>query len=228
MTTKGDRIKELRKRMKLTQAEFADRLGDVTRGAVGNWEHDQGIKMENLASIARKFSCSVDWLATGAGELTLGDVSSVMIPVEQVRIVGEVQAGAFRNAWEYQPEDQYSVFSPKSTRYNGIDKFGLKVVGPSMNKVYPNGTILICATLYELAETEFIHNKRYVVVCTDAHGDKEATVKELQIAEDGTKWLWPHSTDPNHQTPVVYPTPDAAEVTCELYARVLRAILPEE
>lgn len=66
MKTIGERIQYVRKLAGLTQAEFAQRL-TVSRGAVGNWERDQGITLENLSSIARTFGISFNWLATSTG-----------------------------------------------------------------------------------------------------------------------------------------------------------------
>lgn len=66
----GKRIRKLRMEVLdiATQQEFADKLGGVTRGAVGNWERGQGIKRENLQRIAKVFRVSFEWLATGNGE----------------------------------------------------------------------------------------------------------------------------------------------------------------
>jgi transcriptional regulator with XRE-family HTH domain len=51
---------------KLSQEAFAERLG-VTRGAVGNWELDKGIKRENLSLIVRTFLVDMNWLSEGIG-----------------------------------------------------------------------------------------------------------------------------------------------------------------
>ncbi|NBJ13226.1 XRE family transcriptional regulator [Microvirga arsenatis] len=67
METTGGRIRHLRARvLGLTQEEFAQQL-QVTRGAVGNWERDQGIKNDNIVRIADRFGVSVDWLVNGRG-----------------------------------------------------------------------------------------------------------------------------------------------------------------
>lgn len=66
----GRRIVKLRKELNLdSQQVFADQLGNVTRGAVGNWERGAGIKRENLQRIAKVFGVSFDWLATGRGSM---------------------------------------------------------------------------------------------------------------------------------------------------------------
>lgn len=63
----GKRLRSLREDRKLTQAQFASRLG-VTRGAVGNWERGLGIKFENIQTVATTFRVSVEWLASGKGQ----------------------------------------------------------------------------------------------------------------------------------------------------------------
>ena len=74
MDTIGKRIKHLRHAVfGQTQEEFAAALkphvdGGITRGAIGNWERDQGIKTENLTMIARVTGAPLDWLANGRGK----------------------------------------------------------------------------------------------------------------------------------------------------------------
>lgn len=66
MDTIGKRIRALRQKLDLTQEEFAAFLGgSVTRGAVGNWERDQGIKRANISLVAEKTNTSFDWIANG-------------------------------------------------------------------------------------------------------------------------------------------------------------------
>lgn len=69
MSTKGARIRQVRKKLQLSQEEFAGLLGGITRGAVGNWERDQGIKEENVELISEKTGVSFEWLATGRGDM---------------------------------------------------------------------------------------------------------------------------------------------------------------
>ena len=51
----ASRIKQLRTEKQLTQEGFAKRLGDVTRGAVGNGERGLGIKRDNRAARAEAY-----------------------------------------------------------------------------------------------------------------------------------------------------------------------------
>lgn len=64
-----DRIKEVRKSEKLTQQEFADRLG-VKQNTVASYEMGRiGISDAVVTSICREFSVSDVWLRTGQGEM---------------------------------------------------------------------------------------------------------------------------------------------------------------
>lgn len=64
-----DRIKSLRKSLKLTQQEFADRIG-IKRNTVGLYEIGQsGISDTVIKSICREFNVDETWLRTGEGEM---------------------------------------------------------------------------------------------------------------------------------------------------------------
>ena len=67
----NERIKELRKRLNLTQQEFADRLS-IKRGAVANYEVGRNTPSDSvIALICREFNVSEHWLREGEGEMFL-------------------------------------------------------------------------------------------------------------------------------------------------------------
>lgn len=51
-----------------SQLAFAEFLGGVSRGAVGNWERGLDISLDNLTLITNKAKVPFDWLAFGRGE----------------------------------------------------------------------------------------------------------------------------------------------------------------
>lgn len=65
----NERIKELRKELKLTQREFAERLG-VSRDTIANIEGGR-IDLKDIftLSICREFNVNETWLRTGEGEM---------------------------------------------------------------------------------------------------------------------------------------------------------------
>lgn len=62
-----DRIKKIRKHFKLTQQEFADRIG-LKRNSVANYEIGRNTPMEPIInSICKEFGVNEVWLRTGEG-----------------------------------------------------------------------------------------------------------------------------------------------------------------
>lgn len=84
----GERIKELRKALKMTQQKFADRL-NVQRGSIASYETGR-ISPSNAAIslICKELNVSEDWLRNGNGDM--------FIPMtrdeEIASFIGSVQA----------------------------------------------------------------------------------------------------------------------------------------
>lgn len=80
------RMRIARKHVGVSQRELAEHLG-VSRGAVANWESDNGTfpATERLQSIALVTGVSFEWLATGRGQVThdgvLGEVPAAAMEV---------------------------------------------------------------------------------------------------------------------------------------------------
>lgn len=67
--TIGERVKELRKQVNLTQQAFADRL-NLKRNTVGSYEVNV-VEPSNrtISDICREFNVNETWLRTGEGEM---------------------------------------------------------------------------------------------------------------------------------------------------------------
>ena len=64
-----NRIRELRKELGLTQAEFGERLG-IKANTVGNYETGLRVPSDAIIfSICREFDVNEDWLRTGSGDM---------------------------------------------------------------------------------------------------------------------------------------------------------------
>lgn len=63
----NNRIKQLRKKLNLTQQEFANRLG-LKRNSVANYETGRNTPIDPIiTSICREFNVNEDWLRNGTG-----------------------------------------------------------------------------------------------------------------------------------------------------------------
>lgn len=72
--TIGERVKVVRKETKLSQEEFAHKLGFDTRGAIANLELGRTEAPDKLLSlISNIFGVREEWLRTGEGEMRLGE-----------------------------------------------------------------------------------------------------------------------------------------------------------
>lgn len=181
----GDKIKKLRKDMKITQQELADRIG-VVQSTIGMMESGRKIGSHlTLNKLADFFGVSLDYLLkedNDKEEFETIDISTQFIPVP---IVGEIRAG--------QPilaEDNIQGYIPvlKSGLKLDGEYFALKVKGDSMNLEFNEGSTLI------VEKTPCIENGQIGVVRIDG---LEATVKKI-VLNDEMITLIPMSSNPIH------------------------------
>lgn len=65
----NERIKQIRKKMELTQQEFADKLG-IARNNIAGYETNKRCPSDAVVSlICTKFGVNEDWIRTGEGEM---------------------------------------------------------------------------------------------------------------------------------------------------------------
>jgi len=188
-----EKIRRMRKARGLTQAEFAEILG-VSQSAISKWERGEDEPrpdfLRALAEMAGESMESFAFYDTGGS-----------IPLTVIVVVGSVAAGVWQEATEWVADDRYTLSVPAVSDYMATPLFGLEVKGRSMDKVFPEGAILICAKFFDLNEQPQAGD--YVVVHRTARdGTVEATVKEFEVDRDGRAWAWPRSTEPEFQQPL--------------------------
>lgn len=201
------RIKALRHRLGMNQTEFGKRIG-VDQSTVGRYERgEQKPKAEATAMLAELAGQTV-------GEfLGLRPILNREVIVRTFPVVGERQAGVWRESVEWDPEDQYEVPAPvMGPGMPGFPLRGYVVRGTSMNRIYPDGTLVFVASTIANGISPKNGN-RVLVSRRNRDGLYEATLKEYVVDESGNKWLWPRSFDPEFQAPVPYKNTTTEEVT---------------
>ncbi|EKZ6360731.1 TPA: S24 family peptidase [Klebsiella aerogenes] len=190
METVGQRIKRLRERLKLSQAELAEKCGWGYQSRIGNYERDtRSISVEDAVVLASALNVS-------PGELLFGtpDNADFISPGQRsVPVVSYIQAGMFAEA--------DSVLSPEgieeSISFDGPASnlvFALRIKGDSMEPEFKEGdTVIIDPAVYP-------HPGEFVVA---KNGQHEATFKKYRSKADGGFELVPLNQD--------YPTLDSAK-----------------
>ncbi|RWO20704.1 S24 family peptidase [Mesorhizobium sp.] len=212
----AERVRELRESFGMEQPEFARFIGLPKDGqsSISKWEAGKSAPGAKAAAL----------LALKGGKDALyyqglePIASAPSANVRMARIVGEVQAGAWREAIEFPPDEQEPYPVPPSTP--NFDMQAFVVRGPSMNQVFPDGTVVLVAGT--IANRITPKSGDYVLVQrVNPDGLHEASLKQYVVDVDGSKWLWPRSNDPHYQTPLLVSENDDASIT----GRVMKAEL---
>lgn len=133
-------------------------------------------------------------------------------------VSGYVEAGAFREAVEWDRSRWYAVDVPVPERFRRRAK-ALEVRGESMNLEYRPGAVVIWVDFLDYRPPR--HDDHVIVYSYEADGNIEATVKELRIGDDGRRWLWPRSSSPEHQQPIDIECPPPGVKSIEIKGIVI-------
>lgn len=128
-----------------------------------------------------------------------------------VRVAAHVQAGDFVEHWEWPFDDQYDVAVPADANLAQYRLFAAETRGPSMNRRWPERTVVVFSSIEETEESPMA-GRRYVVERLRADGLAEHTVKLLHQDDKGHFWLLPESNDPLHQAPIPVTGEDGDQV----------------
>ena len=164
----------------------------VDKNSIYNFlnDHSQALDPRTYAKLARTAQVPV-WKLSG-------DAPEPPSPTS-IWVAGHVQAGDFREAVEWDRSRWYSVDVPVPDRFRSIAK-ALEVRGTSMDAEYRPGSILVWVDFLDFRPPR--NDDHVIVYSHHKDGTVEATVKELRVAADGKRWLWPRSNQPEHQLPV--------------------------
>lgn len=191
----GLRIREARKAAGISQTDLAKQLG-LPQSVISDWERGTLQSWRDYTDeLCRVLNTEPGYFATQPESSASVNTTSV----REIPVVGEVQGGAFRMAYEFPPEERSAIpiSADAYPAYRGVQLRALKVTGPSVNELYPDGTFVIVVSA---ADTDVRPGDK-VVVFRRQGGLCESTIKEVRV-EDGRVVLHPRSTHPDHQEPI--------------------------
>ena len=173
MAFRPDRMRSRRKALDLKQTQLGELVG-VTQKAIAKWENGKTDRPQKLKELSEALECSQDWLLGGDEKPTAP---------KGVGLVSWVQAGALAEVIDnYHPGDAEGWIDYRARHTKMI---ALRVKGSSMNRVSPEGSIIIV----DLLQREMTPNRLYVVKIGD-----EATFKRYR---DNPPRMEPDSTEPH-------------------------------
>lgn len=193
------------------------------------WAKDAGVAANSLYNFLNEHSDNLD-PRTYAKLARVAEVPAWKLSGDEpeppsptsIWVVGQVEAGAFREAVEWDQSSWYAIDVPVPHRFRRLAK-ALEMHGPSMNLEYPEGSIVIWVDMLDARPPI---NGDHIIAYSHANdGTIEATVKELRI-EHGKRWLWPRSTNPEHQAPVNVDEPGDGVDHIEIKGLVLGGYKP--
>lgn len=196
MNTQGERLKAARIAAGYdTAADAARALGIHPQNVRDHEANRRRFSSDQAADYARLYKTNPTDILFGDGHASGSGVTAAD-DVRMVGIIGEIRAGQFTELPESEPEAW--EFVPVSLpEYARAHLFGLRVVGRSMDRFYPDGSDVIICPAHEAGIREGDH----VVVRIRRGNLAETTLKEIAV-EDGGVVLWPRSTDAAYQKPI--------------------------
>lgn len=196
MRSLGKKIRDLRQSHGLKQHELAKKIG-ASQGRVSKWESgEESPSTDYTVKLATEFGMSTnDFL----GIMPIGQDGT---SGRRIAIVGEISAGNWLDHEEWGEEDQKFVSAILPEAWSNVPIKGFIVRGRSVDKVYPDGAVVYVAPIDSVPGGP---QSGEMVVAIRQDGDAfERTLKEYVVDEAGKAWLWPRSSDPEHQAPLQF------------------------
>ncbi len=181
-------------------------------------ERDRAPSIDNFISIAKIVGKPASYL--------LGESPGELKGLRHVEVAAPIQAGTWAESWEWDYDDRYTVIVPDYPEYSHFKLYAAEARGTSMNRRYPEGTVLVFVDVNDTRE-EPLPGKRYIVERKRASGEAEHTVKLLHADGDGKLWLMPESDDPRFQAAIPFEEGTGDEDVVAIVGRVIAAVTRE-
>ena len=209
MKTYGERLSWAMRRAELDQSELARRVG-IKQPSIAHLLSAEAKKSGHTPVIARILKVDAEWLATGRGTAELpqpaiddgASLAAPREPIVKVPLISWVQASQYSEI--YDPYERGDAEGEVDVPYGKDTLIALRVKGSSMNRVAPDGSIIIV----DYSDKSLTSGKYYVV-----KQDGMATFKRYRTNPDRFE---PESTE-RHET--IFPTG-----AVEIVGRVVKVI----
>lgn len=151
--TIGERIRQKRRELKLTQKELARRMKEISHVAISQWESNTTKpNAENLYELSILFGCDLSWLLRGEGQFS--NVVNVNLNGNRIPIVDYDML----NAWDIvQPLKIKEEVEHIMTDINiSAFAFAVRVLGDSMEPNFIEGDVVIIDPEVKPVPGEFV------------------------------------------------------------------------
>jgi SOS-response transcriptional repressor LexA len=132
--------------------------------------------------------------------------SQTLLPIP---VIGTVEAGAFREAPEYESDERHFIAAPPDREFPHAQRVCFDVSGDSMNDLKPRGLMhgdqVYGPAFHDIDNLVILRNDMVVVVeqTRDGGHTREWSVKQLEIYEDRYEFC-PRSANKKHK-PIIVP-----------------------
>lgn len=206
-------IKDLLVRDDRKQAELARFLGIPPQRMTDLISGKRTLSAEAADGISKFFKMPLRSITTMDKNPTVtADSASTITPVPLVGTIGG-------RIMTDEPMDiatgEEDILAPREMTANG--SFAMTVSGPEMNRVYKDGTIVICSPAGLYGGLDGLADGDIVVAESTIEGGYIYHLRQVERSNDGRVWLWPRSTDPALQ-PIEMSA--AADAACRVIAVV--------
>lgn len=166
--TLGDRIRNRRKELKLTQKDLATALKGVSHVAISQWESNTTKpNAENILDLSTVLQCEISWLLRGNGE---SNVVPASIGMTKIPLISYIQAGQWTGIDDFRETcgDYEYILTDLDI---SDDAFALEIKGDSMTPDFLEGDVVI------IDPNEPPHAGEFVAAI---NGSYEATFKKYR------------------------------------------------
>jgi len=136
MKSAGDRVRERRLALKLSQPQLAKKAG-ITYQAIQQLEAGGGSK--HLVAIARALGVTAEWLADGMGPAPKGGANQKAL-AEKLKVLGMAQCGP--DGWSLWNGDVIDLIDRPASLAGVPNAYAVYVVGASMEPRYHPGEVV--------------------------------------------------------------------------------------